>query len=117
MYAIDLYAEVRHAVLRDGISIRAAALRFKLDRKTIRKILQHATPPGYQRQSAPQRPKLGPVLAALDRMIAAEAAVSAHERRSARNIMRELQAQHGYTGSLTVIKDYLRAQRRRLATA
>lgn len=115
MYAIDLYAEVRHAVLTEGISIRAAALRFKLDRKTIRKILQHAAPPGYQRQAAPKRPKLGPVQAELDRIIAREAALPPAVRRSARRIMQELREQHGFSGSLTIIKDYLRSQRRKPA--
>ena len=111
MYAIDLYAEVRHAVLVEGISIRAAALRFKLDRKTIRKILQHAAPPGYQRNRVPLRPKLDPVRSALDQLIQEDAQRPARQRRSARRLMQELRDHHGYEGGLTIIKDYLRKVR------
>jgi transposase len=111
MYAIDLYAEVRHAVLVEGISIRAAALRFKLDRKTIRKILQHAAPPGYQRNRAPLRPKLDPVRPALDLMIQEDAQRPVRQRRSAQTLMQALRERHGYGGGLTIIKDYLRKAR------
>ena len=111
MYAIDLYAEVRHVLLVEKISLRAAAQRFKLDRKTVRKILLHAAPPGYQRNQLPRRPKLDPVRSALDRMIEGDASVPLPQRRSARQMMQQLRDQHGYAGGLTIIKDYLRARR------
>ncbi len=117
MYAIDLYAEVRHAVLVEKISIRAAAFRFKLDRKTIRKILQHDAPPGYQRNRAPLRPKLDPVRPVLDRLILEDSRRPGPQRRSAQTLMQELRNQQGYAGGLTIIKDYLRASRRAQAQA
>lgn len=113
MYAIDLYAEVHHAVLVEKISIRSAAIRFKLDRKTIRKILQYLQPPGYQRNRAPQRPKLDPVRPVLDALIAEDAGLPPAQRRSARRLMQLLREQHDYSGSLTIIKDYLRESRRK----
>jgi len=113
VYAINLCEEVHQAVLVDGITIRAAATRFKQDRKTARKFLLHAAPPGYQRRSTPSRPRLDPVRAALDRMIAEDAGRPPGALRPARRLMEELQAGHGYAGGLTIIKDYLRPARRR----
>jgi hypothetical protein len=60
MYHVDLYRRVRLACHHEELSHREAARRFGIDRKTVSKILKHSTPPGYQRQRAPVRPKLAP---------------------------------------------------------
>jgi hypothetical protein len=58
MFGVDLYRRVRLAVFRDGLSQRAAALRFGIDRGTVAKMLEHSAPPGYRRKAEPRRPKL-----------------------------------------------------------
>jgi DNA-binding transcriptional regulator LsrR (DeoR family) len=47
---VELYGRVRRVFLVDGLSQRAVARDFGLSRKTIRKMLAYAVPPGYQRQ-------------------------------------------------------------------
>ena len=39
MYSVQMYARVRHAVMREGLSQREAARQFGLDRKTVAKDL------------------------------------------------------------------------------
>ena len=48
MFKTELYGRVRRAVLVDGLSQRSVAREFGLSRKTIRKMLAYAVPPGYQ---------------------------------------------------------------------
>jgi len=47
MYGLDLYGLVRRAVMLEGLSQRAAARRFGIDRGTVAKMISSGTPPGY----------------------------------------------------------------------
>ena len=58
MKTVELYARVRHAVLIEGISVRAAADRFGINARTVSKMLKFSVPPGYVRTKTPFRPKL-----------------------------------------------------------
>jgi hypothetical protein len=46
MKTVELYARVRHAVLIEGISARAAADRFGINARTVSKMLKFSVPPG-----------------------------------------------------------------------
>ncbi len=116
MYAIDIYAEVRHAVLVERRSMRATARLLGIDRKTVRKILDHESPPGYQRALPPRRPKLDPYIGIIDRLLANDARKPREQRRTARQIHEHLVARHQFDGGLTTVKDYVRKKRRRLNT-
>lgn len=112
MYAIDIYAEVRHAILVERRSMRETARLLGIDRKTVRKIMDHDAPPGYQRVSAPRRPKLGPHVRAIDRMLKNDTSKPPAERRTARQIFEYLVEKRGFSGGLTTVKDYVRARQR-----
>ena len=56
MKTVELYARVRHAVLIEGISERAAADRFGINARTVSKMLKFSVPPGYVRKKPPFRP-------------------------------------------------------------
>ena len=43
MYGVEFYGLVRRAVLLEGLSHRAAALRFGIDRGTVAKMIAHPT--------------------------------------------------------------------------
>jgi transposase len=66
---VELYGRVRRAVRVEGRSQRAVAKEFGLSRDTVRKMLQYAVPPGYQRQQPIKRPKLGPWLGVIDAIL------------------------------------------------
>ena len=61
MFAVELYAGIRRAVMVDGLSRREAAKRFGVHRNTISKMLQFSVPPGYRRRERSASKKLGPL--------------------------------------------------------
>ena len=66
---MEIYGRVRRAVRVEGRSQRAVTREFGLSRETVRKMLQYAVPPGYQRQHPIRRPKLGPWLGVIDAIV------------------------------------------------
>ena len=69
MYSVELYSRVRRACHVGGMSERAAAGHFGIDRKTVLKILKHAVPPGYRRNGPPARPKLDPFIPLINQIL------------------------------------------------
>ena len=108
---MDLYARVRRAVFVEGISEREAARRFGLARKTVRKMLRYATPPGYRRTKPVRRPKLDPYTGIIDQIRLAGEALPKKQRHTAQRIFERLRDEHGFAGGYTIIKDYVRLKR------
>jgi transposase len=113
MYTVELYARVRRAVRVEGRSQRAVAREFGLSRETIRKMLEYAAPPGYQRQQPIKRPKLGPWLGVIDAILNDDKQRPAKQRHTAKRIFERLKAEHGFRGGYTIVKDYVRTARLR----
>src|SRR3546814_18220987 len=61
MFAVEVYAAVRHFVFVEGNSRREAARIFGLRRETILKMCRFSLPPGYTRTQPVPKPKLGPL--------------------------------------------------------
>ena len=57
IYTVEIYLKVRLAV-SEGMTQRQAAKHFNISRDSVAKMLSYSTPPGYQRRSSIQRPKL-----------------------------------------------------------
>ena len=112
MYHVELYLRVRLACHRDGLSQREAARRFGIDRKTVAKILKHSVPPGYQRGQAPKRPKLDPYTGIIDQILEDDKSESKKQRHTCKRIFEWLRDEHGYSGGITIVTDYVRAQKR-----
>ena len=58
MILMESAAKIRRLVLRDGRSIRSVSRSTGLSRNTVKKYLNDATPPRYQRSQPPVRHKL-----------------------------------------------------------
>ena len=112
MYHVELYLRVRLACHRDGLSQREAARRFGIDRKTVAKILKHSVPPGYQRGQAPKRPKLDPYTGIIDQILEDDKSESKKQRHTCKRILEWLRDEHGYSGGITIVTDYVRARKR-----
>ena len=110
---MEVYARVRRAVQVDGMSIRQASREFGLARKTIRKMLQFALPPGYERKNPIVRPKLGPWVGVIDQILVDDRSQPKKQRHTAKRIWDRLKAEHSFTGGYTVVKDYVRLARLR----
>ena len=106
---MEIYGHVRRAVRVEGKSQRAVAREFGLSRDTVRKMLQYAVPPGYQRQQPIKRPKLGPWLGVIDAILNDDKQRPAKQRHTSKRIFERLKEEHGFTGGYTIVKDYVRA--------
>ena len=108
---MELYGRVRRAVFVEGKSQRAVAREFGVARETVRKMLRYSAPPGYRREQAVKRPKLGPGLGAIDAILEDDKSQPIKQRHTAKRIFDRLREEYGYTGGYTVVKDYVRLQR------
>ncbi len=113
MKVVELYARVRYAVQIEGISRREAARRFGIDPRTVAKMLRFSVPPGYRRNRPPARPKLDPFVGIIDCILEEDKGRPKKQRHTSKRIFERLRDEHGYSGGLTIVKDYVLEQRQR----
>ncbi|MDH3289345.1 MAG: IS21 family transposase [Betaproteobacteria bacterium] len=113
MYSVDLYSRVRRACHVVGMSKSAAARHFGIDRKTVAKMLRHSVPPGYRRKGPPVRPKLDPFIPIIDQILEEDKGLPRKQRHTAKRIFERLRDEHGFTGGITIVTDYVREKKRR----
>lgn len=114
MFAVEVYAAVRHFVMIEKNSQRDAARVFGLSRETISKMCRFSLPPGYTRTKPVSKPKLGPLLPVIDAILAADGSAPVKQHHTAKRIFERLRDEHGYAGGYTVVKDHVRVAQGRL---
>ena len=114
MYCVDLYNRVRRACHVEGMSNSAAARQFGIDRKTVAKMLEHAVAPGYRRTGPAVRPKLDPFIAIIDPILEADKGRLKKQRHTAKRIFERLRDEHGFTGGITIVTDYVGVKKRQI---
>jgi transposase len=72
-----------------------------------------SAPPGYVRNKPPGKPKLGPLIPVIEAILATDVTAPPKQRHTAKRIFDRLQAEHGFTGGYTVVKDYVRLAKTR----
>src|ERR1700752_2812420 len=113
MKVVELYGRVRFAVQIEGLSRRAAARRFGIDPRTVAKMLAVSVPPGYRRSRPPARPKLDPFTGIIDGILAEDERRPRKQRHTSKRIFERLRDEHGYSGGITSVKDYVLSRRLR----
>jgi transposase len=113
MKGVELYAQVRYAVQIEGVSRREAARRYGIDPRTVAKMLAFSVPPGYRRSRPPARPKLDPFTGIIDRILSADDGRPRKQRHTSKRIFERLRDEHGYSGGITIVKDYVLVRRLR----
>ena len=113
MKDVELYAKVRYAVRIEGLSKRAVARRFGIDPRTVDKMLEFSVPPGYRRSHPPVKPKLGPFIAIIDAILAEDKVRPKKQQHTSKRIFERLRDEHGFTGGMTIVKDYVARCRQR----
>src|SRR6201997_3013862 len=113
MFRVEIYGRARRAVRVEGRSQRAVAREFGLSRETVRKMLQYAVPPGYQRQQPIKRPKLGPWWGVVDAILSDDHQRPVKQRHTAKRIFDLLKEEPCLTGGYTIVKDFVRGERLR----
>ena len=105
---MDLWTNVRKAVLGGEMTRREAAKKFKLNFRTIQKILAHVEPPGYRRTEPHKKPIIGPFIPIIHEILEADKKAHSKQRHTGRRIFERLRDEHGYTGGITVVRDEIR---------
>ena len=111
MYGMDIYLAVRQAVTHEGLSHREAARRFNKDPRTIKKMMSFSVPPGYRRDRPVVRRVLKGFEGVVDQILADDLKSPVKQRHSAMRIYERLRDEHGYKGSYTPVKQYVRRQK------
>jgi len=110
---VELYGRVRHAVLVDGMSRWEAARIFGINRRTVEKMLRFSIPPGYRRDKAIRRPKLDAYTGIIDQILEADKLVPKKQRHTSKRIFERLRDEHGFSGGITIVKNYIFATKQR----
>jgi transposase len=97
----------------EGISERAAAERFGINARTVSKTLKFSVPPGYVRKKPPLRPKLDGFTGIIDAILMADRDSLKKQRHTSKRVFERLRDEHGFTGKLTIVKDYVADWRQR----
>ena len=104
---MELYQKVRRAVMIDGMSRRRTATYFGIDRKTVDKMLIFPGSPQHGRQGRTYSRKLAGFTAVIDRILAEDRTVHAKQRHTGSRIFERLRDEHGFTGGITIVRDYV----------
>jgi transposase len=113
MLTVEDYEKIRKAVLRDGMSQREVARTFGHGRDTVKKALEHPSPPGYRRHKPIESPLLGPIKHIIDAWIEdeIERGVPRKQRSNATVIWHRLCVEHDFQGSVYPVRRYLRKRK------
>lgn len=113
MYAdMEQWAEIRHRVLVKGESKRKVLRDTGVHHTTLEKMLEHSGPPGYRREAAYSRPKIGPYEDRIRQILLEDQAAPKKQRHTAKRIFDRIRDE-GYTGGYTQVKGVVRELRER----
>ena len=108
MKKVHEYDLVRHLFYRDHLSRREISCRTGYHRRTINRMLQYSSPPGYCLKNPRPKTKLGPFLPIIDQILEDDRKAPKKQRHTAKRIFDRLCAEHSFDGSYTIVKDYVR---------
>jgi transposase len=91
----------------EGRSEREAARLFGIHRNTVRKMCAYSVPPGYRRAREPISPKLAPFVAFINTILEADKQVHAKQRHTVVRILERLREEHRFSGSYTIVREYV----------
>jgi transposase len=107
MKRVELYLKVRRAVMIDGVSRRGAAAYFGINRKTVDKMLVFPEPPQHGRSGRLFSGKLTGLTEIIDKILTDDRTVHAKQRHTVLRIFERLRDEHGFTGGITIVRDYV----------
>lgn len=105
---MQFWTDVRHFVLVENNSKRSACRHFKINWRTLNKILEHAQPPGYRMQKTRPSPKLAPFMPVIEEILKDDQSAPRKQRHTAIRIFHRLKQEHGFQGGYTIVKDAVR---------
>src|SRR6202521_604306 len=110
---VDVFNHIPQPNTFEGLSERAAARRFGIDPRTVSKMMKFSVPPGYVRKKAPAKPKLDPFIPVIDGILRDDQSRPKKQQHTSKRIFERLRDEHGFTGGITIVKDYVAGWRQR----
>jgi transposase len=111
---VETFEQIRRDRDREGLSIRALAVRHGVHRRAVRLALASAVPPEKRPPSHRPAPKLGAYRALIDGWLEADREAPRKQRHTARRVWQRLVAEQGARVSERQVARYVRERRREL---
>lgn len=108
---MQLWADIRRRVLVENVSKRQILRETGMHWRTLEKILAHPEPPGYRTKAPRGRPKLGPFLERIAKILEEDKGCPRKQRHTAQRIFDRIVAE-GYEGGYTAVKEAVRDHKR-----
>jgi len=104
---MDQWIKIRQRVLKEGVSKRQIMRETGMHWETLKKILEHSIPPGYERSKPPKKPKIDPYLDRIRQILEQDKFIHKKQRHTAKRIW-EVLKEDGFTGGYSIVKDAVR---------
>jgi transposase len=112
---MDKWTNIRLDVLVNKMSISKACKKYKLNYRTIRKVLDNPEPPSHRKKTVRAKPKLQPFISIIHEILEADKSVHRKQRHTGRRIFERLKKEYGYDGGITIVKDEVHRYKQRQA--
>ena len=110
---VELFQQIRRDREREGLSIRALAVRHGVHRRAVRQALESPA----KRVAGQAAPKLGAYHGLIDEWLVADLKAPRKQRHMSKRIWRRLVDEHGVVVAETTVRDHMRKRRRELGLA
>lgn len=110
---MELWTEIRRRVLTGQISKRAACREYDIHWDTLKKILAHEEPPGFQLKEPREKRVIGPFLPIIHAILEADRDQHPKQKHTAKRIFDRLREESGYRGGYTGVKEAVRQWKRK----
>ena len=114
MYRLDSYELVRRSVIVGGMSKRAAAREYGVNRRSVDKMVGSASPPGYVFKSARRKWVLGAFMEKIEEIVLKDQlGAPTKQTHTGQHIFERLRDEFGYKGGSTQVRGYVSELRAR----
>jgi transposase len=101
---MELWSEIRRRVLSGELSRRQAGAEYRLNFRTIAKIVQQPEPKPYRQGQPRDKPTLGPFLPFIHQILEDDQHAPPKQRHTARRIYERLRDEHDYPGCASIVR-------------
>jgi transposase len=111
---MELFEQIRRDRDREGLSVRALAVRHGVHRRAVRQALASPLPPAKRLPVSRPAPRLGAYHALIDSWLEVDRQAPRKQRHTARRVWQRLVEEHGAQVSERQVSRYVRSRRREL---
>jgi transposase len=106
---MQLWSEIRRRLRSGELSLRQACREYRLNFRTVRKVLRQPQPAPAHRPLTRPQPVLGPFLGTIRQILDADRHAPPKQRHTARRVFERLRDEYGYRGCSSIVRAAVRA--------